>query len=116
VVRNAPLVRASREHHPRSIGVKIAVSVWLGYAPLYLAKEEGFFHKRGLDVHVVVINSPVDRRAAFAADRIQGFATTVDTLVMTAAAETRIPVRQVLVLDVSHGADGLVAKKEIKTI
>jgi NitT/TauT family transport system substrate-binding protein len=96
--------------------IKIAVSVWLGYAPLYLAKEKGFYQKRGLDVDVVVINSPVDRRAAFAADRIQGFATTVDTLVMTAAAETPIPVKQVLVLDASHGADGLVAKKDIKTI
>lgn len=96
--------------------IKLAVSVWLGYAPLYLAKEKGFFQKRGLDVDVVVINSPVDRRAAFAADRIQGFATTVDTLVMTAAAETPIPVKQVLVLDASHGADGLVAKKDIKTI
>jgi NitT/TauT family transport system substrate-binding protein len=96
--------------------IKIAVSVWLGYAPLYLAKEKGFYQKRGLDVDVVVINSPVDRRAAFAADRIQGFATTVDTLVMTAAAETPIPVKQVLVLDASHGADGLVAKKAIKTI
>lgn len=103
---------------PASAGeqIKIAVSIWLGYAPLYLAKEKGFFQKRGLDVDVVVINSPVDRRAAFAADRIQGFATTVDTLVMTAAAETPIPVKQVLVLDASHGADGLVAKKEIKTI
>ena len=96
--------------------IKIAVSIWLGYAPLYLAKEKGFFQKRGLDVDVVVINSPVDRRAAFAADRIQGFATTVDTLVITAAAETPIPVKQVLVLDASHGADGLVAKKDIKTI
>jgi hypothetical protein len=44
--------------------IKIGVSVWLGYAPLYLAKEKGFFQKRGLDVDVVVINSPVDRRAA----------------------------------------------------
>jgi NitT/TauT family transport system substrate-binding protein len=96
--------------------IKIAVSVWLGYAPLYLAKEKGFFQKRGLDVDVVVINSPVDRRAAFAADRIQGFATTVDTLVMTASAETPIPVKQVLVLDASHGADGIVAKKDIKSI
>jgi NitT/TauT family transport system substrate-binding protein len=96
--------------------IKLAVSIWLGYAPLYLAKEKGFFQKRGVDVEVVVINSPVDRRAAFAADRIQGFATTVDTLVMTAAAETPIPVKQVLLLDASHGADGIVAKKDIKTI
>jgi NitT/TauT family transport system substrate-binding protein len=96
--------------------IKLGMSTWLGYAPLYLAKEKGFFQKRGIEVEVVVIESPADRRAAFAADRIQGMATTVDTHVMTAAAENPIPVIQVLALDDSNGGDGMVAKKEIKTI
>jgi NitT/TauT family transport system substrate-binding protein len=96
--------------------IKLGMSTWLGYAPLYLAKEKGFFQKRGIEVEVVVIESPADRRAAFAADKIQGMATTVDTHVMTAAAENPIPVKQVLALDDSHGGDGIVAKKEIKTI
>src|SRR5512135_1952736 len=96
--------------------IKLGMSTWIGYAPLYLAKEKGFFQKRGVDVEVVVIESPADRRAAFAADKIQGMATTVDTHVMTAAAENPIPVKQVLALDDSHGGDGMVAKKEIKTI
>jgi len=96
--------------------IKLGMSTWIGYAPLYLAKEKGMFQKRGLDVDVVVIESPADRRAAFAADRIQGFATTVDTHVMTAAAENPIAVKQVLALDDSHGGDGMVAKKEIKTV
>jgi NitT/TauT family transport system substrate-binding protein len=87
--------------------IKLGMSTWLGYAPLYLAKEKGFFQKRGLEVEIVVIESPSDRRAAFAADRIQGFATTVDTHVMTAAAENPIPVKQVLALDDSNGGDGL---------
>ena len=96
--------------------IKLGMSTWLGYAPLYLAKEKGFFQKQGVEVEVVVIESPADRRAAFAADKIQGMATTVDTHVMTAAAENPIPVKQVLALDDSHGGDGIVAKKEIKTI
>jgi NitT/TauT family transport system substrate-binding protein len=96
--------------------IKLGMSTWLGYAPLYLAKEKGFFKKRGVDVEIVVVESPADRRAAFAADKIQGMATTVDTHVMTAAAENPIPVKQVLAIDDSHGGDGIVAKKEIKTI
>lgn len=96
--------------------IKLGMSTWLGYAPLYLAKEKGFFKKRGVDVEIVVIESPADRRAAFAADKLQGMATTVDTHVMTAAAENPIPLKQVLALDDSHGGDGIVAKKEIKTI
>ncbi len=96
--------------------IKLGMSTWLGYAPLYLAKEKAFFKKQGVDVEIVVIESPADRRAAFAADKIQGMATTVDTHVMTAAAENPIPVKQVLALDDSHGGDGIVAKKEIKAI
>ena len=96
--------------------IKLGMSTWLGYAPLYLAKEKGFFQKRGITVEIVVIESPADRRAAFAADRIQGMATTVDTHVMTAAAENPIPVKQVLAMDDSNGGDGIVAKKEIKTV
>jgi hypothetical protein len=46
--------------------IKIGMSTWLGYVPLYLAKEKGFFRKRGVDAEVVVIQSPVDRRAAVA--------------------------------------------------
>jgi NitT/TauT family transport system substrate-binding protein len=96
--------------------IKLGMSTWLGYAPLYLAKEKGLFQKRGIEVEVVVIESPADRRAAFAADRIQGMATTVDTHVMTAAAENPIALKQVLAMDDSHGGDGMVAKKEIKAI
>src|SRR4030042_6599671 len=43
-------------------------------------------------------------------------AQTVDTHGMTPAAENPIPVKQVLALDDSHGGDGIVAKKEIKTV
>ncbi len=96
--------------------IKLGMSTWLGYAPLYLAKEKGFFTKQGIDVEIVVIESPADRRAAFAADKIQGMATTVDTHVMTAAAENPIPLKQVLAMDDSHGGDGMVAKNEIKTL
>jgi len=96
--------------------IKLGMSTWLVYASLCLARGKGFLKKQGAVVEVVVIESPADRRAAFAADKIQGMATTVDTHVMTTAAENPIPVKQVLALDDSHGGDGMVVKKEIKTI
>lgn len=96
--------------------IKLSMSTWIGYAPFHLAVEKGFFKKHGVDVEVVVIESPPERRAAFAADRIQGMATTVDTHVLTAAAEIPIAVKQVLAIDDSYGGDGIVSKKDIKTI
>jgi len=48
--------------------IKLGLSTWLGYAPLYLAKEKGFFQKRGLYVEIVFIESPGlygDRMASY---------------------------------------------------
>ncbi|MCL1632140.1 ABC transporter substrate-binding protein [Sporolactobacillus sp. CPB3-1] len=93
--------------------VKLGISSWIGFAPMYLAEEKGLFEKNGVKVKLQTIQSASDRRTAMAANRIQGFFTTVDTHVMTAAAD--IPVYQVLALDTSSGGDGIVAKKDIKS-
>jgi NitT/TauT family transport system substrate-binding protein len=48
--------------------IKLGMSTWLGYAPLYLAKEKGFFQKVGLYVEIVFIESPGlygDRMASY---------------------------------------------------
>lgn len=89
----------------------MGMSNWIGYAPLYLAQEKGFYAKRGLDVRVKIIESVADRRNAFKAGRLQAMATTVDTHVMSAA--MGIPLKQVLALDDSYGGDGIVCLKEI---
>ncbi|MCL6547665.1 MAG: ABC transporter substrate-binding protein [Alicyclobacillus sp.] len=94
--------------------VSIALSTWTGFAPLYVAEEKGFFDKEGVHVNLEKMEAVADRRSAMAANRIQGFTTTVDSHVVTAA--TGIPVTQVLALDDSYGGDGIVAKKNIKSL
>lgn len=94
--------------------VHLAVSSWVGLAPLFVAKEKGFFKEEGVDATLTQIEAVGDRRSALAAGQIDGFGTTVDTQVMTAAAG--VPVVQVLALDDSYGGDGIVAKKEIATL
>ncbi|KAB7704261.1 PhnD/SsuA/transferrin family substrate-binding protein [Bacillus aerolatus] len=92
----------------------LGVATWVGYAPLYIAEEKGFFKKNGIDVDLMTMESNTDRRTALAAKRIQGFASTVDTHVVSAA--SNVPVVQVVALDESYGGDGIVAKKEIKSL
>ncbi|QCJ40635.1 aliphatic sulfonate ABC transporter substrate-binding protein [Bacillus sp. S3] len=94
--------------------LSIAVSTWVGYAPLYIAKEKGIFKKNGINVELVKMESVSDRRSSMAANRIQGFATTVDSHVVTAASD--LPVVQVVALDDSYGGDGIVANKQIKSL
>ncbi|MBE3552630.1 MAG: ABC transporter substrate-binding protein [Kyrpidia tusciae] len=94
--------------------VSIALSTWTGFAPLYVAEEKGFFDTEGVHVNLVKMESVADRRSALAANRIQGFTTTIDSHVVTAA--SGVPVVQVLAVDDSYGGDGVVAKKEIQSL
>ena len=93
--------------------VTLARSSWIGFLPLDLAVEQGFFEDHGVDVAVTSFESKADSRAALIAGEIQGIATTIDTQVMSAAQGVDITVP--LVLDTSYGGDGLVGVTDIET-
>lgn len=105
----AALTPAKAEDLPK---VTIAISGWTGFAPLVLAAQAGLFKKNGVDVIIKKI-SQKDRLAALASGDVQGVATTVDTQLVWA---TTVPLSQVLVLDNSHGGDGIGARAAIKTV
>ena len=63
----------------RAETVKLAHSTWVGYGPLYIAQEKGFFKKHGVDVELVIMEEPKDRFPAMLADKIDMIASTVDT-------------------------------------
>ncbi len=92
----------------------IGQSTWIGYAPLFIAEQKGFFLDHGADIKVQVIESAADRRSSLLADQIQCMSSTVDTHIMTDAAG--IDIVQVLALDTSDGGDGVIAKSEIESI
>lgn len=94
--------------------VNLAFSTWVGFAPLYIAEEKGYFKDNGVDVELTRMESSADRTTSLASDRVQGIASTVDSHVVTGA--NNIPITQVLTLDDSNGGDGIVAKKEIKSL
>ncbi|WP_423820677.1 ABC transporter substrate-binding protein [Salinisphaera sp. SPP-AMP-43] len=91
--------------------VDLGISSWIGYGPIFVAEQKGFFAKEGVDVTLHRIEKAANRRSALASGAIDGFPTTPDTFVSTAAAH--LPVVQVMALDNSNGADGIVANKAI---
>ena len=93
--------------------VAIGISGWTGFGPLTLAKEVGIFKKHGLDVTLPKIPQ-ASRSLALASGDIQCAATTVETWVVWNA--NGVPAKQIVQLDKSHGADGIVARADIKTI
>lgn len=90
---------------------RIAVLTWVGYGPIYIAQEKGFFE--GLKVEIESIDDTPARRAALASGRIDASADIVDSFVNAASAG--IDALVVLKLDDSMGGDGIVVRGAITT-
>lgn len=94
--------------------LKFAHSTWVGYGPLYVAKEKGFFKQEGVDVELIVIEDTKVRVPALMAGKIDAMATTIDTPLPYYS--DREQFRYIFAIDDSKGGDGIVAKNSIKTL
>jgi NitT/TauT family transport system substrate-binding protein len=96
------------------VPLRLAVSSWVGYGPLWLAAERGYFDEEGVSVDLSLIEVSADRITAMQADQLDASATTVDTWTLFAAQGADLV--QVLATDESAGGDGIVAKQEIASV
>jgi NitT/TauT family transport system substrate-binding protein len=94
-----------------SLGI---IAGWVGYAPLYIAVEKGFFKELGLNFSLVTFGSNTEVRAAFAAGKINGQALVTSEAVLQA--HTGKDFKIVMVADNSQGADGILARNSIPDI
>jgi NitT/TauT family transport system substrate-binding protein len=90
--------------------VTVAMSGWTGFAPLSLAEKAGLFKKHGVDATIKFIPQK-DRHLAIASGDVQCAATTVETWIVWNA--NGVPTKQVVQLDKSFGADGMVVRNTI---
>jgi NitT/TauT family transport system substrate-binding protein len=94
--------------------LKIGYSIWVGYGPLFLAREKGFFKEQNVEVHLVNVEDTKESFLAVRAGRLDGVVSTIDTMVLYL--QTGKEFQYVLALDDSAGGDGIVVRKEIKSI
>ena len=92
----------------------IAFCTWAGYAPLFIAKDKGYFDEYGYDVDLVIIEDESTYGAAFVSDSIQGLGQVLDRDIIQFDAGA--PEQYVLTMDASTGGDGLVATGDIKSM
>ncbi len=109
----ASLIAGGSAARAEDTKIAIGISGWTGFGPLTLAKEAGIFKKHGLDVTLPKIPQ-ASRSLAMASGDIQCAATTVETWVVWNA--NGVPSKQIVQLDKSYGADGIVARAAIKTV
>jgi NitT/TauT family transport system substrate-binding protein len=99
--------------------LRIAYGTWVGYGPLLVAAEEGFFAKHDVAVELIKID---DHTAAFAAllegqvDALGASAQDLVTFVATEGQPGDAPLVCILALNASRGADGVLASNDIETI
>ncbi|MCR4739845.1 MAG: ABC transporter substrate-binding protein [Lachnospiraceae bacterium] len=96
------------------VPMKIAFCTWVGYAPLFIAKEQGYFEENGIDAEIVIIEDESTYGAAFVSNSIQALGQVLDRDIIQYNAGA--PEQYVCTMDASTGGDGLVATEDIKTM
>jgi len=94
--RNEPLVR-------------LATNSWVGYAPLFLARELGHFD--GVNLRLLELSSNSASLMALASGQAEAAALTLDELLV--AREGQLDLRVIMVFDESAGADVVMVRPDI---
>jgi NitT/TauT family transport system substrate-binding protein len=94
--------------------IRLGLVTWLGYGPFYIAQEKGLFAAQGVAVDLQRIEGDAERRAAISAGSLDGIALTLDALVVLRSGG--LPLKTVMVIDSSHGGDGIVAIHAVKSV
>jgi NitT/TauT family transport system substrate-binding protein len=106
-------VAASCAGPPGQRKYRIGLGPWVGFGPLYLAQEKGFFQQQGLNADLIVLTGLAERNSALESNRIDALAAPVDSFVL--AAGNGIGVKIAMSVDESNGGDGIVARSSIKS-
>lgn len=94
--------------------LKVSCVPFVGYTPLIIAQEKGFFKAQGVDVELSYIEYSQLLFADFSAGKYDAIALTLGDFVILSATDPDM--QAVMVVDESTGADVVVAQSEIKTI
>lgn len=105
-----PNVQRTLHHDP----IRLGITTWAGYGPLFLAQEQGYFLAEGIEVVFVMLESPNDRFEQLADGKVDGLATTVNNFAFHWTEEKEMTA--VMALDDSRGSIGIVAEPNIESV
>jgi NitT/TauT family transport system substrate-binding protein len=93
---------------------KITINSWIGFAPLYIAQEKGIFDQHGVKVDIIRIEDTGTRKSSMIAGQVDAYGASVDGVALDVA--QGMPGKIVMAFDQSNGADGIIAKNQIRTV
>ncbi|GAB3447697.1 ABC transporter substrate-binding protein [Insolitispirillum peregrinum] len=94
--------------------ISLGHTTWVGYGPLYLARDLGYFKEQGLDLDLQVIEEASLYMAAAASGKLSGSASTIDEILKYRSPDFCF--KAVVALDESYGGDGLVVSSDITSL
>ncbi|KKB80344.1 ABC transporter substrate-binding protein [Devosia soli] len=94
--------------------VKIGVQPWLGYGPLWIADQKGFFKENGVDVQLINFTWDQDVAAALASGNIQVISAATNTVILNM--NNGVDLKAFMIMDGSTTADAVLAGKDVAAI
>jgi NitT/TauT family transport system substrate-binding protein len=94
--------------------LRIGYNIWVGFGPLFVAQEKGLFAQEGVEVELIDMAIPEALYAGLLAGQIDVSGATVDSILPHFDPEQSYAC--VMVTDESLGADGILARKDIRSI
>ncbi len=94
--------------------VHIAVPTWLGFGPLYVARDKGFFAKQGIEVVLTPSEDAKQHYPLLLAGKYDMVAGAAGTSVLYI--KNSDDLQYVTILDDSNGGDGVIARNEINSL
>jgi NitT/TauT family transport system substrate-binding protein len=108
------LLIAGGSHAAQAEPLRIGYLIWVGFGPLFVAREKGFFAEEGIQVELVDMAIHEALYAGLFAGQTDAITVTVDDMLPHFDPED--PYVCFLATDESRGGDGIVANNDIKSI
>lgn len=111
----APTAQTSPAASPNeTVKASNGSTLWIGFVPLYIAAEKGFFKENGLDLELKVFGTSGEGNSALAAGRVESINNVTSETVALASKDQNF--RIVQIADSSKGGDGILARTSIQSI
>ncbi|WP_127753119.1 ABC transporter substrate-binding protein [Devosia sp. 1566] len=94
--------------------IKIGVQPWLGYGPLWIADQKGFFEENGVEVDLINFTWDQDMAAALASGNIQVISAATNTVILNI--NNGVDLKGFMIMDGSTTADAVLAGNNIASI
>lgn len=94
--------------------VKVAINTWPGLGPFYVARAKGFDREEGIDLQVAMTENTEARTSSLVSGEVDLVGITLDNIVISRA--RGLPLVVVGKSDISYGGDGIIAKREIRSV